>query len=129
MPQFLYQNPNNESEIVEIFQSVNDKHEYIKDGIRWQRVWTVPNAAICTKIDPFSQSSFISATNNKKETIGSLQDRSKEASLKREEKVGIDPLKQKYYDNYSKIRRGELHPEIKKQKAVEKLKKMGVNIE
>lgn len=128
MPQYLFQNEQT-GEIKEIIQSVNDTHEYSENGEKWSRIWTIPNTAINTMVDPFSEQSFLSSTDNKKETIGSLLDRSKEASEKREKIAGIDKNKEKYFDNYSKTRKGAIHPELRKKKAKEDLKKMGVTLE
>jgi hypothetical protein len=45
------------------------------------------------------------------ETIGDTMERSRELSHKRaEENGGIDPIKRKFFDNYSKERKGKKHP-------------------
>ena len=51
-----------------------------------------------------------------KGTVGDLLDKSSELSNQRaQENGGVDPLKKKYYENYSKERKGAKHPnEIKK---------------
>jgi hypothetical protein len=120
---YLFQNPLTE-EIVEIFQNMSDEHIYEKDGIKYNRIFTIPQTSIDSqKVNPFDSNSFIERTKNKKGTIGNLQDYSKELSLKREQILGKDPLKEKYYENYSKTRGGKkIHPKQKREKLQEKLK-------
>jgi hypothetical protein len=55
-------------------------------------------------------------------------DASAEASNRRSEKYGIDPIKQKYYDDYSTKRNGKKHPDVIKQESTTKLNKIGVEI-
>jgi len=109
MPIYLYQNPDT-LEVVEIVQKISDKHEFAKDGIEYNRVFTSPNAAIDTRIDPFSAKEFASKTSNKKGTLGDLYDQSREASEKRERSIGKDPVKEKFWADYSKKRGGKRHP-------------------
>ena len=108
---YRYSNPANEQETVEIVQSIHDAHVYSKDNVQWNRVWQIPNAAIDSKINPFSAKEFREKTSNKRETVGSLWDRSKEASLKREQTAGRDDVKERHYAKYSKKRRGLKHPD------------------
>ena len=115
MPIYLYQNAKTK-EIREVFQSMNDVHEYFGDSNTaedcWERIFTVPTASIDTKIDPFSSDQYVRATYNKKGTYGDLLDKSKELSQKRSEITGgLDPIKEKYYEKYSKDRRGAKHPD------------------
>ncbi len=117
MPIYLFSNPENDSDVVEVIMSVNDIHEYNKDGIKWNRVWQNPEMGIDTKLDPFSSKDFIRATSKSKDSIGSLFDRSKEMSIKRAEKLGHpDPLKQKHYAQYRKTRHGKSCPEERQEK-------------
>lgn len=122
MPIYIFQNTIT-GEIKEIFQNMNDVHEYYGDSNEpenfWQRIFTVPNASIDTKIDPFSSEQYVRATYNKKGTYGDLLDKSKELSEKRSEiNGGLDPIKEKYYEKYSKDRRGAKHPD-KMKKVIE----------
>ena len=111
MPIYLYQNPKTE-EVKEIIQSMNDVHEYHEDGVKWNRVFTVPNASIDTKQDPFSSKQYVDSTRNKKGTYGDLLNKSAELSEQRAKlNGGIDPVKEKYYSDYSKNRRGAKHPD------------------
>ena len=49
-------------------------------------------------------------TSNKKETVGDLQDRAREASDKRKEKNGYDPIQSNWFDSYAEKRGGKRHP-------------------
>lgn len=110
MPLYLYKHPQKE-EYVEIIQGMSDIHEYFdEDGLKWERRWTVPNASIDTKIDPWSNNDFVNKTGMKKGTYGDLMDQSAELSAKRADSTGKeDPLKRKYFDDYSKARHGQKH--------------------
>lgn len=111
MPVYIYQNPTTE-EIVEIIQSVHDTHEYIdSNGIRWNRIFTVPQVGVDTKLDAFSTAAdFREKTKNKNDNVGQLWDRSKELSEKRKIKFGEDKLKKKYLENWSKKRKNRKPP-------------------
>lgn len=112
MPLYCYQNEET-GEIKDVFQGMNDVHEYFgEDGSEdgWKRVFTVPQASIDSHIDPFKASDFAAKTGGKKGTYGDLLDRSAELSEKRaDSNGGVDPIKQKYFENYSKERRGAKH--------------------
>ena len=113
MPIYLYQNKDTE-EIREVIQSMNDVHEYYGDEETaesgWERVYTIPTASIDTKQDPFSTNQFLDVTKSKKGTYGNMLDYSRELSDKRASIVGgPDPIKEEYYKQYSKDRRGAKH--------------------
>jgi hypothetical protein len=117
MPFYIFQHPKTE-ETVEVQQRMKDDHVYIdQDGVEWKRVFTNPNAAIDTRPDVYSTAQMARSVDNKKETYGELQDRSKEASEKRISQNGYDPLKQQWFDDYAKTRKGKRH--IKDPKAGE----------
>jgi hypothetical protein len=101
--------------IIEVFQSMNDIHEYKGESGKdenWERVFHIPNASIDTKQDPFSDNQYLDVTKNKKGTYGNMIDYSKELSEKRASlNGGIDPIKEKHYENYSKQRKGAKHPD------------------
>ena len=136
MPLYLYENKKT-GVVTEVLQGMNDTHEYHgHDGSEkglWRRVYVNPNTATNTKIDPFSKSSFRSSTVGKNDTYGQLFERSAEASEMRAQQAGgIDPVKQKSYDNYNKMTNGKTHPHQMKEnfsKIVEKASKKGINIE
>lgn len=118
--QYSYKHPDTE-EIIEVTQGMNDVHEYIDEyGMKWERVWTVPYAAIDTQIDPFSSKQFVEKTKGKG-TIGDLFDRSAELShIRAEKRGGVDPTKEKYEKDYAKARGGR--------KPLKKMKDVVVNI-
>lgn len=134
IPYYLYQNPKTK-EIVEIFQHMNDIHEYEENEVKFKRVFTKPNASFDSlPIDPHSAKDFARIT-NKPGKIGDLWDRAEEMSQKRADKEGIDPVKQKFYKEYSKKHKGVEHPEEKreyfknKRKAgKKKLSDSGINV-
>jgi len=91
MPIYLFENKKT-LEVKEVVQPMNDEHTYSENGVAWQRIYTVPQAGIDTKIDPWSSKSFVEKTRDKG-TLGSLFDRAKELGLKRADKNGgVDPL-------------------------------------
>lgn len=94
----------------------------------WKRVWTKPQMGVDTvRIDPYSTSDFVKAT-NKKGTMGDLWDRSAELSKKREEKEGLDPIKEKFFEDYAKKRKGKKHPDQQRRESEATLKKKGIKI-
>lgn len=128
MPIYVYEHPKTKKQI-EIFQSSDDKHEFTdKKGIKWDRVFTAPNVLIDSKIDPFSESDFLEKTKSEKGSIGDLMDRSAELSDKRAQKAGgVDPIKERFFKEYSKKRKGKKHEGDPAR--YKKLKKMGVSVE
>ena len=111
MPFYIFQHPESK-EVIEVQQRMRDKHVYVDDsGTEWKRVFTNPNAAIDTRPDVYSTAQMARSVDNKKETYGELQDRSKEASEKRISQNGYDPLKQQWFDDYAKKRKGKKHIE------------------
>ena len=117
--------------IFDILQSMEDKHEYFaQDGYKLQRIWHKPQAAENLKINPFSAQDFVNKTRNKKGTYGNLIDASKEASLKRAEKLGgVDPIKNKYLENWSKKRKGKKHEDVRRAETKKWAESQGVDIE
>lgn len=113
MPIYTYFNSETE-EYRDIVQKMSDVHEYFgEDGSEntWKRVFTVPHASIDSKMDPFKAEDFARKTGSKKGTYGDLLDKSAELSHQRAELAGgVDPVKEKYYKDYSEKRRGAKHP-------------------
>ena len=106
MPLYLFKNPNT-GKTVSIFQLMNEEHSYSDNGIKYERVFTVPNAQIDTEFDINSSSKFVEKTGKMKGTLGEIWDYSEELSKKRASKYdGTDPLRQKAEEKYSKKRRG-----------------------
>lgn len=109
MPQYSYRHPET-GEIKEIIQGMNENHAYFEDGVEWQRQFTVPQATINAKINPFSESQFSDKIAATKGTIGDVQDRSSEMSQRRaEQNGGVDPIRQKYFNDYAAKRKGKRH--------------------
>lgn len=120
MPIYLYQNPNTK-EIIEIIQSMNDTHEYKENGIKFDRIWSKPQASFDTKIDPHSAQDFVKKTGQKRGTVGDLWNTSAELAEKR----GTPDDK---YNNWSKNRGGRKHPEIVKRELKEEVSKQGFEL-
>jgi len=107
-------------EIHDIVQAMNDVHEHYHNGKKLRRIYYAPNASIDTQIS--SENAFIEKTGKMRGNIGDIQDYSKELSEKR---GGFnDPIKQQYYKDYSKKRRGAKHPDIIKRNREERIKKL-----
>lgn len=103
MPIYLFEHPETK-EVVEVFQKMDEPHDYEVNGIRYDRVFTIPTASVSTKYDPFNAKDFVEKTRNKKGTVGDLWDLSKELSMKREEKAGKDDVKIKQVEADKKLR-------------------------
>lgn len=111
MPLYIYEHPES-GERVEIVQHMNEKHEYIKDGVEWKRVFDVPQATIdnLSNLDPFNKQQFLDRTSKLRGiTQGDLWDVSAELSRKRAKKMGKDPVKEKAAAKY-RHRTGKPHP-------------------
>lgn len=126
MPNYLYQHPTTKK-IVEVFQHMNDVHEYFEDKIKFQRIFTKPTASVDTKLDIYSAKDFAKVTNKSGGTIGELWDRSAELSAARADKEGIDPVKNTFYRNYEKQHKTK-HPEEKKEVSKKKLDEAGISV-
>lgn len=123
MPIYIYSHPTT-LETIEIVQSIKEEHKYIdSNGVVWNREFTVPTAATDTKWDENNPQDFVEKTRNKRGTLGQMEDKAKEISLKREAKEGKDGVKEQMYKNYSKKRNGAIHPQQRQEKFNEKKKK------
>jgi len=113
MPEYLYQHPDTQ-EMKSVIQSVHDKHEYIDEsGTKWNRIYTVPQMGVDTKMDAnTSAREFSDKTKNKRGSLGDMFDQSKELSEARKKMYGKDPVKKKYWEDWSKKRKGKKHPEM-----------------
>ena len=109
MPFYEYQHPET-GKTIEVMQSMKENHIFIdSEGVEWSRVFHAPNAAIDTEMDPYSQSDWNKRTKKPGMTYGEMMDLSKEMSVKRESKEGIDPIKNKTVKKYEKKTR-KAHP-------------------
>ena len=111
MPLYLFSHPDT-GEMKEVFFQMNDEKVYIDENdIQWTREYHSPQLKTQASIDPWNNADFVNKTNNKG-TMGDLLDRSAELSRKRaDQNGGVDPVKEKYYENYSKKRKGSKHPD------------------
>lgn len=103
MPIYTYINDDT-GEKIDIIQSMNDIHEYVDEtGKKWRRVFYSPNASVdsVSNLDPFNTEAYVEKSGKTKGSMADLYDMSREASLKREQKIGAeDPVKRKYFDKY-----------------------------
>ena len=109
MPFYLYQHPKT-GEQIEVMQSMKDNHVYEDEkGLKWERVWSIPQASIDTNINPWDKNAFREKTSTgKKGSMGDLWDRSKELSDKRaHQNGGVDPIRANYEKDYSSKRKGK----------------------
>lgn len=84
---------------------MNDEHAFVdKNGVSWERVFTIPSTSIDTEINAFSESDFAEKTAKKNYTVGDLWDKSAELSSKRENILGSDSVKKKHQE----ARKGKL---------------------
>lgn len=116
MPMYSFENPET-LEVIDVFFHMNDDKKYIDSaGLEWKRLLLSPQLNTEASIDPWSNEDFVNKTSNTKGTMGDLLDRSAEMSAKRAEgNNGVDPVKQKFFKDYSKDRKGAKHPDEKKQ--------------
>jgi len=104
--------------IYEVYQAMDQEHiAFAPDGQPLTRIFTSPHANIDTKWNPDNPHDFVAKSAKKKGTLGNLQDKAKELSLQREERYGVDKVKEKFYADYEKKRgKGVTHPEKRKEK-------------
>lgn len=105
----------------------------LESGV-WKRHWD-GNCGVGfthhTKIDPYSQSDFVKAT-DKKMTMGEMWDLSKELSEKRASKDGIDAVKEKNMREYERKNGVKHQDQIRREKeerAKKNMEKLGFRIE
>ena len=98
-------------EHIEVQQRMKAEHIYVDDkDVEGKRVFINPNVSFDTQPDIFSPTEMARSVDNKQESYGELLDRSKEASQKRKDKMGYDPIQTQWYDDYAKKRKGKRHP-------------------
>ncbi len=112
MPFYNFQHPES-GEIKEIFFHMEDEPKEYKDkeGVTWQRLFSIPQLSTEASIDPWDNTAFIDKTAKQKGSMGDLMDQSAELSSKRAaQNGGVDPLKKEYFKKYSEERAGNKHP-------------------
>lgn len=128
MPEYNFLNEKT-LEVKSLFFHMNEDKKYVDEsGYQWVRQFSTPSAQVDAKLDANDPKSFVRYTSSRRGTVGEIMDLSAECSEKRAGQSKQDPVKQKFYENYSQKRKGQLHPEVKKQKSREKLKKLGITI-
>ena len=112
MPIYLFQHPDTE-EVIEVVQGMNEKHAFTDNkGVVWERVWLAPQAVVDGKINCWSSQKFSEKIGETKGSMGDVYSRSAELSAQRaSEAGGIDPVKTKFFDDYSNTRKGKRHPQ------------------
>ena len=115
MPIYIFEHPETEEQI-ELFFGMNDEKCYTdQDGVKWKRVFLGSQLSTEGKVDPWNNADFVNKTGNKKGTLGDMMNLSSELSAQRAaQNGGVDPIKEKYYKDYSKARGGAQHPDQKK---------------
>ena len=108
MPQYCYSNPKT-GEVIEVIQTMKEAHEYTdKEGVKWNRIFSVPQAKVNGKFDAWSAKSFVDGTGSRRGTVGDIFDKAKELSAERASKNGgVDPIVEKAKRDYSKARGGK----------------------
>jgi hypothetical protein len=102
MPEYYYQSPDTQ-EIKSVFQGMKDEHVYTENGVTWNRLYTIPQAASNSKLDPFSTNQFIEKTGKQKGKYRDLIERSQELSDQRRQITGgEDPVQRGYFNDYEK---------------------------
>ncbi len=125
---YLYKNPLT-GEIKEVIQSADSEHTYSEGDIKFEREFTIPNMSVDTRIDCQSSKDFSEKTGKKKGSLAQIIEKSAELSQERADKAGgVDPIKSKYYEDYSKKRGGAVHKDILKKQTLQKLDKLGVTV-
>ena len=114
---YIFQHPQTK-EIKEVFQHMKEDHIFEQDGVRWDRIFTIPQTSIDTQINPHSSRDFIEKTKKKNYSIGDMWDESSRLSEKRAKVSGRDEVKQKTIDDYCHKTKGKKHPGIKKENTV-----------
>ncbi len=132
MPLYVFERVDDPAVTTDLLYSMNTAPSIGKvvvvDKIQWRRVAVKPQASFDTKADPRSVDDFLKVT-NKRQSVGDMLDRSKEMAIKRREKEGVDTVQQGYFKDYSRRRRGTVHPEQKRQESAKKLAAKGIKVD
>jgi hypothetical protein len=132
MPLYTFVNPDDTEVTQDIFFAMADAPSIGSivtfEGVKWKRIAVKPQASFDTKCDPNSVDDFLKVT-HKRNSIGDMFDRSKELSMKRQEKEGVDTVQQGYLQDYSRRRRGKKHPVQRRAETVASLAKSGIKVD
>ena len=109
MALYSYFHPETE-EVIDVVQKMDEPHVYVdENGVEWKRLYTPFNFSVDGRVNPMSSKEFVDKTRNKNNSLGDMMDMAKEASEKRIQKEGYDSVKDKYFDDYAKKRKGKRH--------------------
>ena len=98
---------------------MNDEHSFTDEkGVKWNRIFTKPQAAIDTQFSATDSRDFIQKTRGKNYSLGQLWDKSAELSEKRGGMSGQDEVREKAESAY-KEKTGKKHPHSKKKQVFE----------
>lgn len=107
-----------------------EPHIFEKNGIKYERIFCIPNTAVSTQLDPFSSKQFVEKTGTSKGNVGDLFSRSRDLSEQRASlSGGVDAIKEQSLDKWSKDRNGRCESSRKIKKIKNSLDKMGIIIE
>jgi hypothetical protein len=122
MPEYVFQSTSGKTQDLyyKISEAPKVGETIMIEGKPWTRIFTVPQARIAVTIDPFSKADFVKKIDGKNDTLGDTWDRSEEMSQKRRDKEGIDPVREKHFDDFAKQRRGKQHPARLREQAKKK---------
>ena len=109
MPLYTFSRPETK-ELKDVFFHMDETKEYTdQSGMAWNREYVSPQLNANGTVDPWDSKSFVDKTNSKGK-LGDLLDRSSDLSKERaSQNGGVDPVKEKYYERYSKERNGAIH--------------------
>jgi hypothetical protein len=112
MPIYIFSHPKT-GEVREIFFHMNEDKSYTdENGVNWRREYSSPELNASGKSDPWNSKQFVEKTGKERGKLGDMLDMSADLSKERaSQNGGVDPLKEKYYKNYSKERNGAIHPD------------------
>lgn len=111
MPVYTFKYKNN---YIDIVMGMDDPHEvFCENGELLERIWSKPQAHIKENFDINNSKEFSYKTGKMKGSLGDITNLSEELSQKRAKNSdnGRDPVKDKFFDNWSKKRHGKTHPE------------------
>lgn len=111
MPQYEYLNEET-GETKLVIQSMDQEHVYFEDGKQWSRVFSSPQAAENTRLNPFDAKAYVNKTGSvNKGSFGDLYNRSADMSAQRADKNGgVDEVKLAYAKKYQSERKGRKLP-------------------
>lgn len=112
MPLYTFSHPKT-GETKDLFFHMNDEKKFVDpDGTEWKREYHSPELNSTGSSDPWDSKQFVEKTGKNKGNLGELLDRSSDLSKERaSQSGGVDPIKEKYYERYSKNRNGAIHPD------------------